>query len=171
MGIAVIWNEGCIKIVGRIKGRRPGSDMSGGIGPMSDPPLRGLIRPTSLIRPTCLIRPTVVLLLSLGVAGISVAQTCRVPGDGLLTPQMIACARAEKEAEVAIAKPGVKVCRRLTVGIGVEDWIQGVVIDAGAGRVGVRIDDPGRIQQSWNGKPLVRGEVVWDAVTAWTPCF
>ena len=88
-----------------------------------------------------------------------------------LTPRMIACARAEKEAEVAIAKPGVKVCRKLTVGIAVEDWIRGVVVEAAGGRVGVRIDDPGRIQQTLNGKPLTRGEVVWDAVSDWTPCL
>ena len=104
-------------------------------------------------------------------AGACAHTACPGLDSGVLTPRMIACARAEKEAEIAMATPGVKVCRRVTVGIGVEDWIRGVVVEAGEGKVGVRIDDPGRIQHTWNGKPLARGDVVWDSVSAWTPCL
>lgn len=88
-----------------------------------------------------------------------------------LTAPMIACARAYKEAEVAVAKPGAKVCRRVTTGIGVEDWIRGVVTEARAGKVGVKISDPGRIVHTVGGAEVKRGTVLWDDLLAWTPCL
>jgi len=50
-------------------------------------------------------------------------------------------ARMEKEVEVAVAVPGAKVCRQLTVGIGNREWVRGVVVEAGSGTISVRIED------------------------------
>lgn len=79
-------------------------------------------------------------------------------------------ARTEREAQAAIAMPGVKVCRQLTVGISERDWIRGLVVEASTGNVGVKIVDPGRFPHTLYGAEITRGALVWDSVTAWTPC-
>ncbi len=83
---------------------------------------------------------------------------------------MLDRARMEKELEVAV-RPGVKVCRQLVVGIGNREWINGTVVEAGGGKIGVRIDNPGQFGHVLNGVEVSRGTVVWDAITEWTPCF
>ncbi|MHB1591590.1 MAG: MORN repeat-containing protein [Sulfuricella sp.] len=92
---------------------------------------------------------------------------------GIPTPRMLEHARVrariEREAQAAIT-PGVKVCRQLTVGISEHDWVRGVVVEASAGNVGVKIVDPGRFPQTLYGAEITRGALVWDSVTAWTPC-
>ena len=100
---------------------------------------------------------------------------------GLPTPMMVARARGKTEALVAVAKPGVKVCRALLVGIAVRDWIRGEVTaveaDTVAGatvaadRIAVRIDDPGRQPHVIDNQPLVKGITVWSAAEEWTPCL
>lgn len=80
-------------------------------------------------------------------------------------------ARAEAEARAAIANPGAKVCRQLTVGISEQDWVRGVVVALGQDRVGVKIVDPGRFPHTLYGAEIARDAVIWDALTAWTPCF
>ena len=74
---------------------------------------------------------------------------------GAPTAMMQARAKFEQEAIAAVGKPGTKVCRELEVGIGGRAWQRGMVESVDGSRVGVRVD----------------GKLVWDAATAWTPCF
>jgi len=90
---------------------------------------------------------------------------------GTPTPRMIARARAKTEALATVGKPGVKVCRALPVGIAVRDWISGEVTAVDAGRVAVRIDDPGRQPHVIDNLPLVRGVTIWSEAPDWTPCL
>ena len=84
-------------------------------------------------------------------------------------PAMLARARMEKEAEVAM-RPGVKVCRQVTMGIGERELIRGSVVVAQAGSLKVGIEEPGAFGTVLNGAPLANGAVVSDSITAWTPC-
>jgi hypothetical protein len=90
---------------------------------------------------------------------------------GMPTPSMIARARAKTETLAAVAKPGVKVCRALLVGIAVHDWIRGEVIAVNADRIEVRIDDPGQQPHEIGGKPLAKGMTPWFDASKWTPCI
>jgi hypothetical protein len=90
---------------------------------------------------------------------------------GMPTPAMIARARAKTETLAAVAKPGVKVCRALLVGIAVHDWIRGEVIAVNADRIEVRIDDPGQQPHEIGGKPLAKGMTLWFDASKWTPCI
>lgn len=90
---------------------------------------------------------------------------------GMPTPMMIARARAKTETLIAVAKPGVKVCRALTVGIAVRDWIRGEVTAADAARIEVRIDDPGRQPHVIDARPLVKGMSFWSDAEEWKPCL
>lgn len=89
---------------------------------------------------------------------------------GMPTPAMIARARAKTETLVAVAKPGVKVCRTLLVGIAVHDWIRGVVTSVDADRIEVRIDDPGQQPHVIDKRPLVKGMTFWSTAQDWKPC-
>ena len=90
---------------------------------------------------------------------------------GLPTPAMIARARAKTETLAAVAKPGVKVCRALLVGIAVRDWIRGEVIKADEDRIEVRIDDPGQQPHVIDSRPLSKGMSFWSAAEKWKPCL
>ncbi|MDP1911464.1 MAG: hypothetical protein Q8K85_24450 [Hyphomicrobium sp.] len=90
---------------------------------------------------------------------------------GMPTPMMIARARAKTETLIAVAKPGVKVCRALTVGIAVRDWIRGEVTAVDAARIEVRIDDPGRQPHVIDARPLVKGMSFWSDAAEWRPCI
>ena len=90
---------------------------------------------------------------------------------GLPTPAMIARARARTETLAAVAKPGVKVCRALLVGIAVRDWIRGEVTAVHADRIEVRIDDPGQQPHEIGGKPLAKGMTLWSDAAEWAPCI
>ena len=89
---------------------------------------------------------------------------------GMPTPMMIAQARAMTETIVAVAKPGVRVCRALPVGIAVRDWIRGKVTAVDGERIEVRIDDPGTQPHAINGRPLIAGTSFWSAAEKWKPC-
>jgi hypothetical protein len=86
------------------------------------------------------------------------------------TVGMLARARSLKEAEVATARPGTKVCRVLAIGISEKDLLTGIVTDTRPGEIAVRVEDPGRFPNALDGVALSRGTIVWDAVTAWSPC-
>jgi len=77
----------------------------------------------------------------------------------------------ETATQAAVAKPGAKVCRQMQVGIAERDWVRGVVMEVGGEKIGVRIDDPGRFPHSLNGTAVVRGVLVRDTASAWTPCL
>lgn len=90
---------------------------------------------------------------------------------GAPTPQMLIRARMEKERQVAVARLGLKICRKVTVGISESEWIRGVVVETGEATIGVRIDDPGRLLQTLNGVRIERGVIVRESVAAWEPCL
>ena len=90
-------------------------------------------------------------------------QGDRPTGPG--TEMMRARARYAAEALAAVGKPGQKVCREMTVGIGGRDWVRGVVVGVEGEHVGVRIDDPGAHAH------FPRGDTVWDLARTWTPCL
>ena len=80
-------------------------------------------------------------------------------------------ARMEKELEIAVSQPGVKVCRQFTVGIGNREWVRGVVVDTVPGKIRIRIEDPGKFSHLENGIELQRGSVVEGVMDSWTPCM
>jgi len=90
---------------------------------------------------------------------------------GAPTPMMQAQAKFEEEARRAVAREGQKVCRRMPVGIALGDWVRGTVAALAEGKVGVRIDEPGRQPHVIAGVEARKGDVVWDAPQAWTPCY
>ncbi|MBE0613180.1 MAG: hypothetical protein IH604_05895 [Burkholderiales bacterium] len=90
---------------------------------------------------------------------------------GMPTKAMIARARAKTETLVAAAKPGIKVCRALPVGIAVRDWISGKVTAVDAERIEVRIDDPGQQPHVIDGRPLAKGMRFWSEAQEWRPCI
>lgn len=77
----------------------------------------------------------------------------------------------DSATQAAVAKPGAKVCRTIQVGIAERDWVRGVVMEVSAGKIGVRIEEPGRFPNVLNGTAVVRGALVWDATPGWTPCI
>ena len=82
-----------------------------------------------------------------------------------------ALARALAEsATVAVARPGIKVCRAFQVGLVERDWIRGEVVDLRGDSIAVRIADAGKFPHSLNSVAVERGTVVWDAPSAWIPC-
>ena len=90
---------------------------------------------------------------------------------GGATPMMQAQAKFREEAHAAIAREGQKVCREVAVGIGGRDWVRGVVVAFTADKVAVRVEDAGKQPHVASGVELRRGEIVWDAAQAWTPCW
>jgi hypothetical protein len=78
---------------------------------------------------------------------------------------------ADLAARAAVMKPGVRVCRQVSVGIAERDWLRGAVVEVTAERIAVRIDDAGRFQHTLEGAPVVAGTLVWSAVAGWIPCL
>ena len=89
---------------------------------------------------------------------------------GQPTPKMFARAREYGEIAAAVANPGAKVCREMTVGIATRDWVRGTVIGVEAGKIVVRIDDAGRFQHAILNRPIGKDDVVSDALQHWIPC-
>ena len=90
---------------------------------------------------------------------------------GAATPGMIARTRAYSEQMVAVGKPGVRVCRDLMVGTVTRDRVRGVVTAVEAGRIAVRIDDPGRFPHTIGNVTLAKGAVIRDEFMPWAPCY
>ena len=90
---------------------------------------------------------------------------------GAATPGMIARTRAYAEHRVAVGKPGVRVCRDLMVGTVMRDRVRGVVTAVEAGRIAVRIIDPGKFPHSIGKVALAKGATVWDEIMPWAPCY
>lgn len=90
---------------------------------------------------------------------------------GYATPMMMAQRKHAEEAKLALAREGQKVCREMQIGIALGEWIRGVVVGISGEQVGVRVDEPGAHRHAVAGVELEAGDIVWDAPTAWTPCF
>lgn len=76
----------------------------------------------------------------------------------------------EVATRVAVSKAGARVCREITVGISESDWVRGTVVETGADRIRVRIDEPGKFPQTLDGISVVRGATFWDTPLNWRPC-
>jgi hypothetical protein len=104
--------------------------------------------------------------LLVAIAGCSSSGPKPMPAfDAQLAASVSASA-----SEAAVAKTGAKVCRWVQLGIAERDLVRGVVQQAEADAVRVRIEDPGRFPNSLNGTPLARGALVLDKPIAWTLC-
>lgn len=90
---------------------------------------------------------------------------------GQPTSRMYARSRAYVEHAAAVAKPGNKICKSVTIGIGTQEWVRGTVTEVSDDKIAVRIDDSGHFQHLISGIPINRGDVVWDALQFWIPCF
>jgi hypothetical protein len=89
---------------------------------------------------------------------------------GPATPGMILRARAYSEARAAIARPGIKVCREMKVGIATLEWIKGSVVAVEEDGISVRIDEPGQLGHLIRGIPVSKGTLIKDDFPNWKPC-
>jgi hypothetical protein len=90
---------------------------------------------------------------------------------GVPTGKMLARARTLDEQAATVARPGVRVCRELKVGIGTPDWVRGTVTQAAGGNIAVRIDDAGQYRHMIGQSPVTKGAIVQDSVVHWLPCW
>jgi hypothetical protein len=92
------------------------------------------------------------------------------PAPPALLDKIAAHARADAEVMATMARPGVRVCRPMRIGIGTDDWISGEVMAAKGFAINIRIEDPGRFSTTLNGVNLLRGATIWDVAPSWIPC-
>ena len=107
------------------------------------------------------------------IACLCISGCASAPEPAPVLPHDPAFARslADLAHRAALAKPGVRVCRLMSVGVSERDWISGVVAEPGEAEVVIRIEYPGRLLNSIDGKVLVPGILVRDAPSRWTPCL
>jgi hypothetical protein len=79
-------------------------------------------------------------------------------------------ARAYEELAAVVGRPGARVCREMTVGIGTKDWLRGTVVKVQAARISVRVDDAGRFEHTIGERTVRKGEEVTDLLRLWIPC-
>ncbi len=89
---------------------------------------------------------------------------------GPATPMMRARARAYVEAQSAVGRPGISVCREMKVGIATRERIKGTVMAVEDDGVSVRIDDAGQMGHVIRGIPLNKGTLISDDFPNWIPC-
>lgn len=77
----------------------------------------------------------------------------------------------ETAATAALARPGTRVCREMSVGIAERDWLRGVVEKVEERRIVVKITNAGRYKHFLNGAPIAIGDSVLDPGSLWTPCY
>jgi hypothetical protein len=90
---------------------------------------------------------------------------------GQPTPRMYARSRAYVEHVVAVAKPGNRICKSVAIGIGIQDWVRGTVVELKDDKVAVRLDDAGRFQQTASGSNMKAGDIIWEPARSWIPCL
>ncbi|GAB4174061.1 MAG: hypothetical protein Fur0039_15870 [Rhodocyclaceae bacterium] len=86
------------------------------------------------------------------------------------TPMMQLRAQALAAAREALARPGVRVCQWVAIGIGGRTRLRGEVADSSNAQIAVRILDPGSQKVTAAGVAVSAGDVVWDDLLAWEPC-
>jgi hypothetical protein len=89
---------------------------------------------------------------------------------GFATPMMLAQRRFAEESMKAVGREGQRVCREVPRGIADSEWVRGDVVGVSGDRVAVRVTEPGE-QRVVAGAELQAGDVLWDAPTAWLPCY
>lgn len=111
----------------------------------------------------------IINILAVGLVGLGACASPRdAPDRGAERTFAQSVAAAESRAAVAVV--GTRVCRRLTVGIAEQEWIQGVVVSVAAEEIAVRIDNPGQMSHTVDGVAVVRGALLRGPSKPWTPC-
>ena len=77
---------------------------------------------------------------------------------------------AELENQVAVGKPGAKVCRLFQVGISEHNLVKGAVSAVQSGELTVIVEDPGRFPLNVEGKLLEKGSTLHGPSNQWAPC-
>jgi hypothetical protein len=89
------------------------------------------------------------------------------------SPMMLSRYRAHVEAIRAMEKPGLKLCREASKGIGLKEQILATTVAVNAARqiVSVRITKLGQVPLVIAGSQVKEGDTVWDDPLNWTPCL
>lgn len=90
---------------------------------------------------------------------------------GPATPMMLARATFQREAQAALSRPGTRACREMRIGLTEREWIHGTVMQAGDGKVAIRIEHTGTHLHVVAGVEVIKGDTVWDDATLWVPCY
>lgn len=89
---------------------------------------------------------------------------------GPATAMMTMRTRTYMEAKAAVARPGIRVCREMRVGIATREWIRGAVASFDDDGLAVRIDEPGLMGHVIRGDAVNKGALIKDDFPNWTPC-
>lgn len=89
---------------------------------------------------------------------------------GAPTKGMLARARAQAERAAAVGRVGARACREMRVGVATREIIRATVTAADAERITVRIDDPGILEHTIDGRSVRKGSIVVDVLKSWLPC-
>jgi hypothetical protein len=87
------------------------------------------------------------------------------------TPMQLARYRTFVERVKAIQVPGTTVCRDVTFGIGNTERIKGSVEQISNENVQVKITVAGRNAINPTGGVIHAGDIIWDKVLSWFPCY
>jgi hypothetical protein len=87
-----------------------------------------------------------------------------------LFQRLIARARSDLEAQLAVGKVGMRVCRMIPIGISEKQLVIGTVVAVRQLAVSVRIADHGPSRLYLNGSYITKGAVIWDVAPSWIPC-
>lgn len=90
---------------------------------------------------------------------------------GPYTARALARLQEDRERLASVSKPGLSVCRQVSVGSVVSDWVRGTVIAVEGLKAKVRIDDPGQFDHHIQGLAVKKGVEIEDWALMWTPCF
>ena len=83
---------------------------------------------------------------------------------------MIAREISASAHDVAVSKPGTKVCRKFPVGISENNLIQGVVTESGGNRLNIRVVSAGRFPMQVGSIDVKPGAILTDHSESWAPC-
>ncbi|HYC48458.1 MAG TPA: hypothetical protein VED01_23545 [Burkholderiales bacterium] len=106
-------------------------------------------------------------LVSLAVAAVVAACT---PTRDEATRNALLRARTQAELEAVLGVVGARVCREVTIGVGVPDMLRGTVAQVEGERLSVRIDDPGKHDHTIAGEIVRKGTVLTGPMKDWLPC-
>lgn len=95
------------------------------------------------------------------------------PNFPVMSERQIAYERALMESLVAMSLPGTKLCRQITLGIGVPEWVEAesLGVDYPSRRVSVKVTRLGQGTLLIAGREVKLGETIQDSPLDWTPCL